>query len=147
QRLAQLLFIDIPVAQSAEVVIPFSKPAVIHNDHVDAQLFGMDGKLIDGLAIKIKISPFPAVDKDRADGIFIFSSAYVIPDAGMKILRKAVKAIGAEGQNHLRSSKCIARLHRIIESVLLQADERADLIKLVLLHLCLKASAVHKCHT
>ena len=71
----------------------------------------------------------------------------MIPDAGMKILRKAVKAIGAEGQNHLRSSKCIARLHRIIESVLLQADERADLIKLVLLHLCLKASAVHKCHT
>lgn len=68
----------------------------------------------------------------------------MIPDTAMEILGKTVETIRTEGQNHFRCSKSIARLQRITESFLLQAYEGTGLIKLIFLHFCLKASAVHK---
>ena len=90
ERFAQLLLVDKPVAQSAEIVVSVSEPAVVHDNHVDAQLFGVHGELIDRLAIKIKVSAFPAVYQDWADSVFIFPSAHMIPDADVEILGKTV---------------------------------------------------------
>ncbi len=55
QRLAQLFLIDIPVAQSAEIIIPLPEPPVVHDQHLYAKLRRFFCKLIERFPAELKI--------------------------------------------------------------------------------------------
>jgi len=64
-----LFFVDIPVAQAGVVVIAFSEPSVIHDDHFDAHAFGGLCDLDELLIVKVEESCLPGVDQDGAPHI------------------------------------------------------------------------------
>ena len=62
----QLLLVDPPVAQGPLVVVAVAKPAVVHHQHVDAQLFGALGELHQLVVVKVEVGGLPAVDEQGA---------------------------------------------------------------------------------
>ena len=62
-RKIQLLGIDKPVAQRGGIVVSLAKPAVVHDQHLNAQFLGAGGKGDQLVGVKVKIRRFPAVDQ------------------------------------------------------------------------------------
>ena len=81
QSARQLLFIYHPVSQAAVVIVSLSKPAVIHDQHLNAYFFGLSCDLQQLLCIKSKICGFPVIDQDWSSGIFEFSSADILTNS------------------------------------------------------------------
>ena len=78
QAAFNLIFIHIPVAKAAVVVIPFSEPAVIHNKKVNAHFFCRSGNFHQLYVVKIHKGRFPAIDQHRpSDILYKFAFAQI----------------------------------------------------------------------
>ena len=88
QRSPKLLFIDLPVSQRRIVIVSFSKPAIVHHNHINSQCSGLFRQIYNRIPGKIKVSGFPAIDQNRSLHMGIFTSAYMIANAVVILLRQ-----------------------------------------------------------
>jgi len=65
QSTGQLLFVDEPIAQRTIIIIAFAEPAIIHDQHFDAQFFGSVRKGNKFFGIEVEKGAFPVVDQQR----------------------------------------------------------------------------------
>ena len=146
QALAQLLFIHGPIAQAGGIGIPLAEPAVVHNDHLDAQVMGFFGQIVNGAAGEIKIGGFPAVDQDRAGLCLHRSSAYMMADAGVQVLGKSGKAAAAVGHNDFRCRESLPRFNGIMEAFFAQSHLQSCPAELILAGFRPETAAVDELH-
>ncbi len=66
QTSRQLIAVHLPIPKRTIVSIPFSKPAVIHNQHFNAAFLRLPGNRKKLIRIKIKISRLPVINQNRA---------------------------------------------------------------------------------
>ena len=81
KRHAELLLVDVPVAETAVIIVSFSEPAVIDDQKIDAQIFCLFREIQYLLPVKIEIAGFPAVKKNRCHLVFVRSPDHVSADA------------------------------------------------------------------
>ena len=158
----QLLFIDLPVSQTAVVVLAFAEPSVVQHHHVDTQSGRFSCQLHDRLPGKVKVSRLPAVHQHRpghksrlAAAISLHfccapaarSVAYMISDTTMIFHRQIPKSSVAVTHNRLRNLKRLSGFQRIMKKITLQSHQHTRLVKLILLRLTEKVPAVDKDHT
>src|SRR5699024_8683215 len=108
QGTAQLALVYVPVSQTAVVVIPFSKPTIVQNQHIKTQLSSpvSDGKKLKG--IKIEIGGFPVVHKGRTFFIFPGTADQVVHIGFVESGREICKSKGRIGEHDLGSDKTFA---------------------------------------
>ena len=82
----QLLQVHIPVAEAGVVIVSLSKPAVIQDQHLYAQVGRLRCDLQYVLFVKIEICGFPVINQDGASCIFIFSSADMVADDSVEVM-------------------------------------------------------------
>ena len=73
QSTGQLLFVDEPIAQRTIIIIAFAEPAVIHDQHFDAQFFGSLRKGNQFFGIEVEVGSFPVIDQQRP--LLVFPTA------------------------------------------------------------------------
>ena len=143
---AQFLFVYRPVSQTSELAVSLSEPAVVHDKHLHAQLSRLLRQSQKGLAGKVKIGSFPAVQKNRTHNFLIFPSAQVGSHTAVQILGKFCQTFGRITHHHFRRLKFFARIQRISKLLLAESHQQPCLIILILARFALKASTVYKNH-
>ena len=88
QASRKFLFINHPVSQAAVIIISLAKPAVVHDQHLNAYFFSLSGNFQKLVCVKSKISSLPVIDQDRSSGIFKFTTADILADGFMIISGK-----------------------------------------------------------
>ncbi len=106
----QLLLIDLPVPQGALVNIPVSKPAVVHDQHLNAPLLRLPGNRQQLLRIKIKIGGFPVVDENRPFPVKIRAADQMSPVQVMENTAHFPQPLIRVNTHHLRRHKGLPRL-------------------------------------
>ena len=146
QRHSQLLLIDIPVAETAVVIVSFAKPAVIHDQHLNSKICRFFGKIVNRLSGKIKIRCFPAVYQNRSYLISVFSTAKMCAIAFVEVLGKSAKTFPTETHHDFRRPEGFPRCKRIRKLFFLQSKLYPCLLILVTLCLTQETAAVYKGH-
>ena len=141
---SELLLVDRPVPETAIVIVTFAKPSVVHDYHLDSNLFGMNCKVINRLSGKIKISCLPAVYQDWPYLFFVLSAAYMFADAGMQILRQTIETFMCIGQNYFRRNKALSLVKRIRKLFIVKPKKHSCQITLIFFRLSLKITTIHK---
>ena len=80
KRHAELLLVDVPVAETTVIIVPFSEPAVVDDQKIDAQIFCLFREIQYLLPVKIEIAGFPAVKKNRCHLVFVRSPDHMPAD-------------------------------------------------------------------
>ena len=142
QCTTQLFLIHGPVSQGRIVIVPPAKPAVIHHHHIDTQGCSLFCQIHNGIAVKIKVSCLPAIDKHRADGMDIFSTAHMVTDAGMVLVGQTGQAFCRIGKHCLRHHKLPAGSKGIVKLLRAKPHKETGLVVLVFLCLAEEISAV-----
>ncbi len=143
---SKLFFIHRPVSKRVVIPVSPSKPAVIHNQHFNAVLFGAPGNIQKLFRIKIKISSFPVIDKNRTFLIFIYTAYQMSPVKIMQISRHFSKSLGRIGKHCLRCLENLSRLQIPAETVPVDSHNHPHLIKLVQFRLRDKISRINEIH-
>ena len=146
ERAAELLLVDRPVAERAEVVVAVAEPAVVHDEHVHAQVGGLGGKAHELVAGEVEVMGLPAVHEHGARGVAPRAAADVPADAAVQVVGEALQARARVGHDDLGRHELVAGLQRIGEQLVGKAHLHADLLVLGLLDLGLEVSAVHERH-
>ncbi len=147
ERTSQFFFIHIPVSETAVIVVPFSKPAVIHYDHINAKFRSASGQFQNGLSIETKISGFPTVKQYRSRLSAVFSSAQMLSDAAVISLGQFRQAVSRISMNRLRNDQLFSLCKRIMEILAMQPHNGSCLVILVFLGLEQKIPAVYEYHS
>ena len=105
----KLFAVDSPIAKSRVIVVSFSKPSVIENEHLDAQPFCFPRKGQELAAVKIEKRGFPIVDYDGTLNILKFRSNDMTIHKIMHICRKRIDAVLRIAHHRLRRIKALAR--------------------------------------
>ena len=69
-----LLFIYFPVAKCTPVIVSLSKPSVIHDKHIQSDIFCLFCNVVNLICVKIKISCFPVIYQDWSWLLYIFAA-------------------------------------------------------------------------
>ena len=127
QRHAELFLVDGPVAERAPVVLPRAEPAVVHHEHLHAELRGVLRECEQTLAREIEIRGLPAVEQDGRSFFAVFAAADAAAQTAVKSMAQPLKARGAVGQNDLRRADRLAGGEGIGRLHLVHADRKARL--------------------
>ena len=146
ERHAELFLVDGPVTERAPVIPPRAEPAVVHHEHLHAELRGVLRECEQTLAREIEIRGLPAVEQDGRSFLAVFAAADAAAQTAVKSMAQPLKARGAVGQNDLRRADRLAGDEGICRLHLVHADRQARLRKLVALRLGKKAAAPDKLH-
>ena len=130
---AKLLRVDKPVAQAAVVVVTFSKPAVVQNQHLDAEFscLGGDGK--EFFPVEVKIGGLPVVDENRTARMLPGPPAHMLPQDAVIVSGKCRKTAGGIAQDDLRRAENLAGSQMKGEKVGVDSHLHPGLFSLVLL--------------
>ena len=140
----QLLLIYEPVAQRAVVRIPVPEPAVVHDQHLYAQLRGFLGDLYQIFGGEVEVCSLPVVDEDRAALVLVFAADKVVSVEvveGAAHLTKTAVGIDHDG---FGGGELLARLQRPLEVGGVYAHEHAGLFVLSYLSLGDKVARVNQ---
>ena len=88
-----LILVDIPVTESGIIVVAVAKPAVIENEHLNAEFGSLISDLQEFLISKVEIRSFPVVDQDRPSCELILAPADIVADEAVIIVRELREAV------------------------------------------------------
>ena len=69
-EIAEFFCVDKPVAEGGTVIVALAEPAVVENEHFDAELGSGFGDVVNFVVVEIEVGRFPVVDEDRAFDVF-----------------------------------------------------------------------------
>ena len=108
----ELVFVDIPVAERAVVVVALSEPAVVHDEHFDAELLGGFGEVDQLVAVKIEVRRFPAVDEQGTLGGLVFAADEVMAVEAVENAAHFAQTLVRKHADRLGREERVARLER-----------------------------------
>ena len=141
---AQLSFIDDPVAQTGQVVVPAAEPSVIQHQHFHAQGAGTPGKLQELLRIEVKIGRLPAVEQHGTIGCTVSGINDMLADNPVEIAGQAVQSLTAACQDRLGRIKVLARIQAPGEPFRLKPGHHPDTARLTDLYLLQMPAGIHE---
>ena len=95
QAAVDFILVDKPVAQTGGVALALAKPAVVHYQHLNADLRGVLGDLVQLLLVKIEVGALPVVDQHRAVLQLVLAAAHIVADHGMLALAENGQPLSA----------------------------------------------------
>ena len=140
KRASEFFFINIPVAEAAAVIIAFSEPAIIHDQHLNPKILCAHREIKQLFLIEIKIAGLPAVQEDRPDPVTPFSPADMPARTPVEILGQACHPLGRVTHHNLRCPEYITSSQRVSEQLIGQPQQHAEVVVLILLNLSLEAA-------
>ena len=143
---AELLFIDVPVAESGIIIISLAEPAVIQDQHIHSERDCLLCQSEDIRSVKIHIERFPAVEKNRAHLIAPFSTAHMLSDAVLQVVGKRFKSGTGEAHDHFRRRELFTGSKRIGKLLLHKTQLHSGLVVLVFACVAAESAAVDKLH-
>ncbi len=146
QAATQLFFVYLPVTQTTVIIFTFSKPAIVHNHHIDSERGSFFGQFVYFFSIQIKVHGLPAIEQHRPDLVAVCASAYMLPDTAMVLSGQFPIPFIRIAQHRLRHHQLFPLLQRIVEQIALQSHHNPCLTELILFRLAHKVAAVHKHH-
>ena len=146
QAAGKLLLIDVPVAQSAEVVVPLPEPAVVHHHHLHAHLAGGLGNGVNLVRVKVEEGGLPVVDEDGPALVLPGAPAQVEADGPVEHAAHVPQAPGGEDHGRLRGSKGLTGLEQPGEVEGVDAQGHAGLVELGVLGGGQEVARVHQGH-
>ena len=146
QSARQFLFIHKPVSKTRTIIVAVSKPAIIHNQHLNTVLGCKFCNVEKFLRIKIKISGFPVVNQNRALLVAVFAADQMLAIEIMEISRHFSKALCGEGKCHFRCIKGFFAFQFPGKICRMNSHHRADTVKLALFQLRNKIAGINKMH-
>ncbi len=145
QAAADLLLVDVPVAQARVIVIPLAEPAVVHNDHLDPHVLCGSGDLHQLDVVEGEKGGFPGVDQNGTSDIPDKSApVHVGAEEVVVVLAHPGQALVGIGHEDRRSFKIISRGHLPGKEPVVDTHDQAGLVILVQLRLRQKAARIHK---
>ena len=144
QAAFKLLLVYLPVSQSPEIVVPVPKPAVIHHQHLNAQIFRCFGKFYQLPVVKVKESRFPAIDQQRAFFLGPGAAHQVLYIELMEGAAHASKALIGIRQHYLRGGENLSRLQAPAEVRGVYACKHPGDAPVIHLHINGKVAAVYQ---
>ena len=145
QAALDLLLIDEPVAEAGIVVVALSEPAVVHDDHLDAHVFGGFRYFDQFLVVEVKKCRFPGVDQDGAPDVpHKFAPVEISAEEIVEVVAHPGDSLVGVGHEDGRRVEGLARLDGVAEEAVVDAHHEARLVVLVELGLSEEASRVHQ---
>ena len=145
QTAFQLVGIDIPVTQSADISLTFSKPAIVENQHLHAKFGCAFCDVQDLFFIKIKVGCFPVVDQHRTSLMFVFATAQMFPEGMMEVGTHLFKSFAAIGHDSLRCPELCSGFQCPGKSLAVDAGSQSGLSHLVFFCFDREVSTVNQC--
>ncbi len=105
----QFFLIGKPVSERRIIVIPLSKPSVIHHEHLYSQAGRLLGNAPQFLGIEIKICSFPVIDQNGAFPVTVPSPDQMPAVQIMKISRHPANPVRRIHENGLWCRKRLPR--------------------------------------
>ena len=146
QSARQFLFIHKPVSKTCTVIVAVSKPAIIHNQHLNTVLGCKFCNVEKFLRIKIKISGFPVVNQNWALLVAVFAADQMLAIEIMEISRHFSKSLCGEGKCHFRCIKGFFAFQFPGKICRMNSHDCADTVKLALFQLRNKIAGINKMH-
>ena len=145
QAAFDLFLIDIPVSEARIIIVTLSEPAVIHDDHLDAHIFGCFGYIDQLFIIKVEKRSFPGIDQDRASDIpYEFAPVEISAEEMMEVVAHSGQSLMGIGHKDGRRVKGLARFNRKAEQAVVDAHDKPCLIVLVQFRFHEKAPRIHQ---
>ena len=146
ERAAELFLVHRPVAEGAQIVPALAEPAVVHHQHLDAEIGRLAGQRQQGLAAEVEIGGLPTVEQDRAVRVAVLSAADMAADAAVQPPAQCAEAFRAIAQDDLRAGQALAGLQRIGKLLLSETHLQAGLAELIPPGLGAEAAAPQQLH-
>ncbi len=128
------------------VVTALAEPAVVHDQHLNAQLSGFLGELHQLGGVKVKIGGLPAVDEQGTLFVGPLPVNQVLVVQPVEGAAHAAQALLGEDHHSLWGLKALARLQAPAEGAGLNASGQPGAAQVVHLHLKGEIAAVYQAH-
>ena len=146
QTSCDLFFVYFPVTQGTVIGISFSKPAIIHDQHLNATFFRLTGNSKQFICIEIKIGRFPVVDQDRAFLIFELAADQMIPVKVMITSCHLTEPVSGIGHDYFRCLEGFARFKEPGKFLRADSHGHTQVVKLAEFCLCQEVSGIDEMH-
>ena len=140
----KLVFVDIPVTERAVVGISDAEPAVVHNEHFDADFLGTFREGNELVGVKAEVSCFPAVDEKRTLFGLPAAADEVVVIETVENTGHFADPFAGEDENRFGSLEFFARFEVPGESVRVDTDVHAGAFVVVHVSGNVKVAAVNE---
>ena len=144
QAAGELLLVDRPVPQAAEVAVALAEPAVVHDEQLHAQRCPLPGDGGQLFLVKMELRGLPVVDKHRAALSSIGVPDELLPDGPVEAVGHGGQAVGGADQGRLRGGKALPGGQGPAEVVGMDAHHQPGVVKLAALRRRQKIAAVQQ---
>ena len=129
ESVRQLLGIGVPVAEGVAVVVSLAEPAVVHDQHFNAQFLGGGGKPQQRMLGDIEITRLPTVEQHGTGLVFPLAADNMFTHKAVHMPTLSRKSLMGIGHDRLRRFKTLSRRQVIAEALRLNAADNAGFAK------------------